>query len=87
MNLGVNPGAWITGGDGFCGMTLQTQTFSIAAGTQLKDEICGGAATEPVTIYDEPHLVCVVCKPKVLELPGGAEMDMGTYGLHAEPLD
>lgn len=75
----MNPGAWITGGDGICRMKWQVPTLSIAAGAGIIEEECGGPATEPVTYFREPHLICIACKPKFMEKAGAAEMDMGPY--------
>jgi hypothetical protein len=71
---------WVTGGGGICQMKWQDQTQSIAAGMQFKERICGGVATEPVTLFneqfqrEEPHLICKACLPEFLDQPGAAKM-------------
>jgi hypothetical protein len=71
---------WVSGGDGICELVWQVPSQSIAAGMQIKEQKCGGVATEPVTYYneilqrEEPHLICIHCLPKFLEKPGAARM-------------
>lgn len=71
---------WVSGGDGICRLKWQVPTQSIAAGMQIKEQECGGVATEPVTYFnellqrDEPHLICHRCLPDFLKKPGAAKM-------------
>lgn len=70
----MNPGAWVTGGDGICRMRWARNTVSIAAGMIPKVEECGGEATQAVVYRGDPHLVCLDCESTLLEKPGAEEL-------------
>lgn len=70
----MNPGAWITGGDGVCRMRWLYDAVSIATGTTPKVAECGAPATQGVVYKGEPHLVCVDCEGTLLDKPGATEL-------------
>jgi hypothetical protein len=77
MTVGGDFISWVSGGDGVCRMKLQYETRSIAAGPgNPVEQECGGHATEPVTYFNEPHLICIACLPKFLTMPETARLEV-----------
>jgi hypothetical protein len=71
----VNPGAWVTGGDGICRMRWVYDAVCLGTGTTVpKVEECCAPATQPVVYRGEPHLVCVDCEGPLLDKPGAEEL-------------
>lgn len=64
----VPAGGWATGGDGICATLIEYEPAdSLAAPGTAHSHPCGRPSSQPVLIQGEPHVVCTVCGPRLLE--------------------